>query len=350
MSFSALRFLADAETLALSLVQDQVVGEVLDDLFRARAKLLKVEILNALVLRELGSRVFAVANLTHDEHVGAVVLDVVEQLSARHVLVLLAVADVAAKLGAVELGVSLQLAERGPHDLGLAVRSLASVRELAEVNAVLEHLVDLLHEVALGLAVGAANVVLGRRVTLATSTILSGSSIRTDARLMMTATISTSGNHSVVNLLIERAELLLGIQLIEVGVDLLHEIGILMVLSHHLSVAAHKLELAVLAEKLVARFAFLRFVRELEADDALNFLNHLALQLVLNLVKLDVERWDGFGTHELLNSLLSADELEALVDTETFLLGIHLLKDGVHALLLRVHRFDGHFSFRSNQR
>jgi hypothetical protein len=112
-----LRLLANAKRLTLPLVKDQVVSEVLNDVFGAGAELLDVEILNALVLRELSARVFAVADLAHDEHVGALVLDVVEELSASHVLVLLTVADVAAKLGTMELSVSLKLAERRPDDL-----------------------------------------------------------------------------------------------------------------------------------------------------------------------------------------------------------------------------------------
>lgn len=172
MPLNALWLLADAETLALSLVQDQVVSEVIDDVIGAGAKLLQVEILNTLVLRELGASVLTVADLAHDEHVRALTLNVVKELGARHMLVLLTVANVATKLGTMELSVRLQLTERRPDDLRFTTGTHASVRELAEIDTVLQHLVHFLQEVTAGLAVGAADIVLGRR--LATGAVLRG--------------------------------------------------------------------------------------------------------------------------------------------------------------------------------
>ena len=83
-------------------------------------------------------------------------------------LELLSIADVAAELGALVLGMSLELSQGLPDNLGTTLVRPASVRELAEVNAVTKDLVDLLHEVSSGLAVGAADVELwGHEISLA---------------------------------------------------------------------------------------------------------------------------------------------------------------------------------------
>ena len=73
-------------------------------------------------------------------------------------LELLSVADVASEFWALVLGMSLQLSKSLPNDLRSSRLGPASVRELAKVNAVPQHLVDLLHEVSSGLAVGAADL------------------------------------------------------------------------------------------------------------------------------------------------------------------------------------------------
>jgi hypothetical protein len=64
------------------------------------------------------------------------------------------------------------------------------------------------------------------------------------------------------------------------------------------------MNLAVLAEQLVAAFTFQRFERELFANYALDFFNHLSLELVLNGLHLDVEGWNWLWTHEFLHSLV----------------------------------------------
>ena len=70
------------------------------------------------------------------------------------------VAALTGKLRAVSLCMNLQLRERLPHDERLAVTVDALVRKLAEIDAVFEHFVDFLEEIALGTTVGAALVCL----------------------------------------------------------------------------------------------------------------------------------------------------------------------------------------------
>ena len=98
-----------------------------------------------------------VADLTLDHDLGALSLDVLEKLLSGHVLVLLLVADVTTKFGAVVHRVLLQLIHRLPDDEVLSVPP-APVGELAEVDAVLHDFVNFLHEVTSCLAVGAADI------------------------------------------------------------------------------------------------------------------------------------------------------------------------------------------------
>jgi len=105
--FHALVLRAEAEALLLSSVEDELVCQVLKDVGGAGLEFLKVEVLNALVVGEFCSDIFLVADLAYDLHLRAVPLDVLMKLASGHVLVLLSVADVAAKFGAVELSVGL---------------------------------------------------------------------------------------------------------------------------------------------------------------------------------------------------------------------------------------------------
>jgi len=70
-------------------------------------------------------------------------------------LMLIKVANVASKLGAVVLSMGLQLRQGLPDELALALGSSAPMGELTEVDAVLDDLVDFLHEVALRVTIGA---------------------------------------------------------------------------------------------------------------------------------------------------------------------------------------------------
>jgi len=70
-------------------------------------------------------------------------------------LMLIKVANVASKLGAVVLSMGLQLRQGLPDELALALGSSTPMGELTEVDAVLDDLVDFLHEVALRVTIGA---------------------------------------------------------------------------------------------------------------------------------------------------------------------------------------------------
>ena len=80
------------------------------------------------------------------------------QLGTGHMLILISIANVAAKFGAVELGVDLELAESLPDDLAFTLRSWASMWELAEIDTILENFVYWLQKVASALAIWAAEV------------------------------------------------------------------------------------------------------------------------------------------------------------------------------------------------
>ena len=158
MSLNTLELLAGTQAFALPLVEDEVVGQVLDDVERAGTQLLKVEVLNALVVRELRANVLTVTDLAHHLDVGTLVFNVVVELSARHMLEFLSIANVTAKLRTVELCMRLQFSERLPDNFALAIRRRALMRELTEVNTVLKNFVDRLEEVTTDLTVGAAHL------------------------------------------------------------------------------------------------------------------------------------------------------------------------------------------------
>ena len=63
-------------------------------------------------------------------------------------LILITIANVAAELWTVELGVHLQLTQGLPNDLAFPVRSRASMWELTKIDTILEYFVYGLQEVA----------------------------------------------------------------------------------------------------------------------------------------------------------------------------------------------------------
>ena len=125
-------------------MEDQFVCQRIDHVIGVCAKLLDIELLDALVTLELGSGVLLVAHLAHHLHFGAVHLDVVIELGSGHVLELFKVADITTELWAGELGMSLELAKGFPDDLRSSILDMASMWELTEVNTVSEDLVNLL--------------------------------------------------------------------------------------------------------------------------------------------------------------------------------------------------------------
>lgn len=93
-----------------------------------------------------------------------------------------------------------------------------------------------------------------------------------------------------------------------------------------------KLWVAVLAEKLVTVFALHWLVWELEAYRTLDLFNHLALQFILNLIYLDVKRWDWVWTHDVLDGLVGDNKIHALIEGEVFFFWIHFLEYWVWSL------------------
>lgn len=171
MLFNTVLLLTDAESLLLPSEKDKFIGKVINDVVALLVKLLNIELLDAMMSLKLVPSVLLVAHLAHHLHLWAVSLDVVVQLGSCHVLELLSVADIAAKFGALVLGVSLELSQGFPDNLGTTLVRPASMRELAEVNTVTKNLVNLLHEVSSGLAVGAADIKLwGHEISLALTT------------------------------------------------------------------------------------------------------------------------------------------------------------------------------------
>jgi hypothetical protein len=116
-------------------VQDELVGQLINYVVAMGVELVNVELLDALVRCELCSSVLLVANLAHHLHLRAISLDVVVKLGSGHMLELLPVANIATELGAVKLGMCLQLSKGLPNDLR-SMDSVASMRELTEINTV----------------------------------------------------------------------------------------------------------------------------------------------------------------------------------------------------------------------
>ena len=132
------------------------------------------------------------------------------------------------------------------------------MRELAEINAISQYLVDLLHEIASCLAVRAANIV-------------------------------SRGGASSRPLLLRALSLILASILCG-------------------SVTAHQLNLAVLAKEFIALLTFERLVWEVVAHDTLDLFHHLSLQLVLDLGHLDVELWNWLWPHDSLDRLIGYEK------------------------------------------
>lgn len=162
-SLDALRSHAKAESLLRSAQSHQVLCEELENLALVALQSSHVLGLEALVVLEVATDELLGTQLALHHDLGAITLDVLEELGARHMLIFFLVADVATKLGALDHGVLLKLKQRLPDDLTVLAVRVASVRELAEVNAVAQNFVDFDDEVTALLAVGATDVEAGRQ-------------------------------------------------------------------------------------------------------------------------------------------------------------------------------------------
>lgn len=161
-SVDALGSHAKAEALLGSAQPHQMFSEVLEHLSSMALQASQVLLLEAFVILEVATRELLIAQLTLHHDLGTIILDVLEKLGASHVLILFLVADVAAELGALVHGMLLELEQRLPDDRAVLAVSVATMRELAEVDTVAQDLVNLAKEIAALLAVRAAHIVARR--------------------------------------------------------------------------------------------------------------------------------------------------------------------------------------------
>lgn len=259
---------ADSKGFLLPFVEDQLLREVFDHFKTLQTKLLEVEVFDALMALELVSWVLFIADLAHYFYSWTLRSDMDVQFLSGQVLKLGHLADIATELGTVKLAMLMQLCDSPPDNLFVAVYVKASMRELAEVNQVLEHFVNVLKIWTLDLTVRTVHLWL-------------------------------------------------------VALFKWHAIQLLL-----------KLKLTVLAEKLVAPLALLWLEGELEADNALDFFNHLLLELVLEFIHLDVKRRNRFLAHDVSCLLITENQVYPLGDRDTVFVSIHLLEDLKLSLLV----------------
>jgi len=88
------------------------------------------------------------------------------ELSSGHKLILVSVANIATKLWAIELSVSLKFTKGLPDNFTVSLKRWASMWELTEINTVLKNLVNFLQEVSSSLTVGAADIIVWSSVSL----------------------------------------------------------------------------------------------------------------------------------------------------------------------------------------
>ena len=91
------------ETFLLSLEENHLIRQIVNDLERLCLQFFNVEFLDANVIVKFTSWILLVADLARDKNFWAVSLDMVIELSSSHVLELGSVADITSELGAVEL-------------------------------------------------------------------------------------------------------------------------------------------------------------------------------------------------------------------------------------------------------
>lgn len=134
------------------------------------------------------------------------------------------------------------------------------MRKLAEVNAVLEYIVNVPEEITNGFAVRALHFI---------SLLSFTESFLLFFQKVPCKLFPLGGGHlSHLDLHFRVVQLLLAVRIVNSLVQ--------------------EEELAELTEKLTAMFAFFWFIGEVVAHDASDFFNHLALQLVLNGVEFNI--------------------------------------------------------------
>lgn len=236
---------------------------------------LDVHITKALMIRKFCSVKVAFADLTLNDDFWAVPFNMLEQLRPSHVLVIFAVAYVTAILRTIIDGMLLQLGHCLPnHDLTAILPTL--VRKLAEINTVLQDLVYRLQEI---------------------------SSFTTAWTAFFVLHIDIFGDSSFVDC----GHILLSLhnrQFLELLLwnSLYNWISKLVLIVRRC--ATHHLRLAVLTKQLVASFAFCRQERCSTTNHALDFFDHLFLQLVSDKRNFDIKGWEWLRPHDFLDGLI----------------------------------------------
>lgn len=260
-------------------MKNQFISEVLDNIIAEILEFIEVKIFDTLMVSEFSSNVLLVTNLAHYLNFRAISLDVIIELSSGHVLELFSIADITTKFRAAKLSMSLKFSKSLPDNLVFSIGCVASMWKLTEINTVSQNFVNFLHEITSSLTVGAANVIVWS-LTADSTLVLSGKFLIHS--LFFSTAISTWGDSGVVFFLVESW----------IHLGFMFEIELLTLL---------KLELTVFAEEFVALFALQWLIRKLETDNALDFLNHLSLKFVLNLVHLDIKRRNWFWSHHFFD-------------------------------------------------
>ena len=184
------------------------------------------------------------------------------------------------------------------------------MRELTEINTVLNNSVYWTHEVTSGLAAWAHSVVIVLRVILFELLL---SEIRWGLR---SVSLSSTVGQFVVDSSWDSCPVVF-------SESILRKYLVLIIFANN--VGTHDLDLTVSAEELVTIFALLWLVWELFTNGTNDFLYHLPLEFVLDLIHFDVELGDGVGAHQLLEFGLTSSKLISLSIRKPFLLCVDLL-------------------------
>ena len=197
------------------------------------------------------------------------------------------VANITAEFWAVIDGVLLEFFHGFPYDLTMSIVLVTFMREFAEVNAVLENLVNILQKVTTSLTVWAANV------------ISWGSSLSSRFELSLLSSLHLSSVGFSLPWWHLCKPVFRKFECFWVGVLIL---VVWLQFGEVFAVGLKKLDLAIFTEEFVAVFALEWLIWELQAHNALNFFSHLSLELILNLLHFDIKLRNWLWSHNSLNS------------------------------------------------
>ena len=218
------------------------------------------------------------------------------------------------------LRMSLQFSKSLPNNLAFAISGHTSMRELAEIDAISQNFINLLHVVTLHSAMGAG-----------------GSGLQSHLLLLLrqtTATISPGRHHVVIHLLGD---------ITKIGWSICN----FFVVRRFASFS--ELELTILTKQFIATLALQRLIWELIANSALYFFNHFSLKLILDFVHLDIKGWNRFRTHQLLDRSIRNHQLLSLLYWKTFFFCIHFLLERMVLPLHGIHLLDWHYFFNEKR-